>query len=319
MYIHDRQSTGFRYRRNENHSTLWRAGGKLRGHPGTSPPARPLISSFEGRTFSSIGQIPAELCNLPIEREQLQCINAAERWELYQKGDGSYDRARAAGKFSGPRWKYYIHPQELKQRYGPFPNIRLQRPHLHASAVQVDKEYQKVKFFRSYYFDLNKAASEASLSLDRSERLQIQPERESFVKLLSQAFIDSVTGDVRDRLVKAIIDEVVAKYLGVLDILLTLKDIYDRVQAKRLVNEQYSKRRDEAFKRKLSFFMDLKAAALARQYRKDRVSVRNWLSLQYWRFDEINREWVKYSYIEETLSKGLDPDRPQPPSFRPAR
>lgn len=183
----------------------------------------------------------------------------------------------------------------------PFPNIKQYCPWEYDNAVKAQNAFKKMEWFAPLYKGIYDSAANASLSLGRGDSLVINPEKESFLKLLGKEVVDTLTQDIRDKILSNIFDESVMRFLGFLDLVLKIADIYQGIQNVKLVNEQHRSMRDEAMRRKVSFFVDAKARLLLRKLPgADPFKLRHWLFTSYWRFDSLSKAYLGYQLKEES-------------------
>jgi hypothetical protein len=183
----------------------------------------------------------------------------------------------------------------------PFPNINKYCHWQYNNALDALAERKKMDYFAPIYKQIYDAATNASLSLGRGDSLVINPEKESFLKLLGEEIVSSIKQEIYQKIVAGIFDETVASYLGVLDILLKLRDVYQGIQNVKLVNEQWKSKRDEAWRAKVSFFVDVKAKLLLKKMPgTDPFKLRYFIWEQFWRFDKIRMRVANYYILEES-------------------
>ena len=200
----------------------------------------------------------------------------------------------------------------------PFPNINRYCRREYNNALDALTERKKMDWFAPIHKQIYDAAANASLSLGRGDSLVINPEKESFLKLLGEEVISSLKQDIYQKILAGVFDETVASYLGVLDILLKLRDVYQGIQNVKLVNEQWKSKRDEAWRAKVSFFVDVKAKLLLKKMPAgtDPFQLRYVIWETFWRFDKIRMRVANY-YILEQSRCGQEP--PQTTMGPPSR
>jgi hypothetical protein len=183
----------------------------------------------------------------------------------------------------------------------PFPNINRYCHHEYNNALDAQLALKKMDYFAKIYKDIYDAAANASLSLGRGDSLVINPEKESFLKLLGDEVASSIKGEIYDKIVAGIFDETVASYLGVVDVLLKLAEVYQGIQNVKLVNEQRGSKRDEAWKAKVSFFVDVKAKMLLKKTPGiDPFKLRYWVFEQFWLYDKLRSRVADYYNLERS-------------------
>ena len=183
----------------------------------------------------------------------------------------------------------------------PFPNINRYCNHEYNNALDAKAELKKMENFAKTYKEIYDAAANASLSLGRGDSLVINPEKETFLKLLGEEIVSSIKGEVYDKIAKSIFDESVAKYLGLLDIFLKLVDVYQGIQNVKLVNEQRKSKFEEAWKVKVSFFVDVKAKLLLKKLPGvDPFKLRYWVFEKWWQYDKLRQRVASYYIMEES-------------------
>jgi hypothetical protein len=198
----------------------------------------------------------------------------------------------------------------------PYPNIRTRHPPLYNAALTAEAAYRKVEYFRPFYDRLRKAAEMASLALDDRDLVTVNPERTSLLQLLPAA----VARKVSTLGVRRGLGERAGQILGVLDLLLKLKYIYDTIEAKKLVNEQRHSRRDEAFRVKLLYFITLMVPeAMQKSPFREPIGARNWLENMYWEYDKLFRAWASFNALEKDLARATirRPGYREPPRIDP--
>ncbi len=248
-------------------------------------------------------------CQTLVEQAEQACLPPDTRWKMY----------RNQPKTPGRSWRYFLTGEEYKNCSDGFPFIREKRPWLHKDAITARDEYRNVEWFFPYYWKLYRAASDASLSLDRQCNLVIHPKKESFLALLldeaAKAAVDKIIGDVTEFALGKELAGKIGKFLGVLDRVMLLAEIWDCERRRKLVNEQRGKMHDEALRRKLSLLMDVMAKELAKKKPgTDRVKWKGWLVHQYLRFEPIRYKYLDYVYMDQSL----DPNFPTQPTIRAA-
>ena len=183
----------------------------------------------------------------------------------------------------------------------PFPNINRYCHHEYNNALDAQLALKKMDYFAKIYKDIYDAAANASLSLGRGDSLVINPEKESFLKLLGDEVVSSIKGEIYSKIVAGIFDETVASYLGVVDVLLKLAEVYQGIQNVKLVNEQRGSMREEAWRAKVSFFVDVKAKMLLKKMPgTDPFKLRDWVLYQFWLYDKLRLRLANYYIMEES-------------------
>lgn len=183
----------------------------------------------------------------------------------------------------------------------PFPNIKQHCPWEYDGAVKAQNEFKKMEWFAPLYKDIYDAAVNASLSLGRGDTLVIKPEKESFLKLLGKEVVQDLSKHIVEKILSNIFDESVMRALGLFDLVLKIAAIYQGIQNVKLVNEQQRSMRDEAMRKKVSFFVDAKAQLLLRKRPgADPFKLRNWLFTSYWRYDSVSKSYLEYQLKEQS-------------------
>jgi hypothetical protein len=236
-----------------------------------------------------------------IERERGQSLPVATRWELYRKQQGR-------------DWSDYLTRDEYDRYLGEFTYIREQLPHQYQAALQARNDFEKVKGLAPLYQRLNIAANEASLSLDRQGNLFLTVQRDSFVKVLSDAGAKAIIDHVGGKLSTWILG---ANVLGPLGLILDLAQLYRSIQNEKLVGAVGREADKARFRKKLSLIMDIMAADMAKQSRGNPAKVKIAL---YDLYHQYQAAWYRYQDFLE-LNRSLDPNRPrwrQAPTMGPA-
>jgi len=153
----------------------------------------------------------------------------------------------------------------------PFPQIHLQAPGLYKHAMEAQRAFYRVVAFKKTYQSVISAMPDTSLSLDRSGKLQIKMTNpKSLSKLISDAIMkkvgDEITGkafeELREKMMSKRDLTRYAKFMAVMNSLVTLHTIYKDIDNEDLVNKQKGSRRQEAEKLKINFL--IKTLAVAR-------------------------------------------------------
>jgi outer membrane protein OmpA-like peptidoglycan-associated protein len=208
-------------------------------------------------------------------------------------------------------------PPTLAPYVEPFPNIKKECPWEHGKAMDALLAMHDVKFFEALYKQLHDAASNASLSLSARDELVLNPDRSSFLKLLEGELASELAEELAEGLAKRVFSPRVARLVPLLDLLGKFAAIHEGIRNKELVNEQRGRLRDEAFRRKLSLLMDIKARLLrSKDPIKTEAQIKAWLWHQYWRFDERSKRLLTYRLMDEShcYKARIQPTmRPAPP------
>jgi hypothetical protein len=223
--------------------------------------------------------------------ERAQSLPLATRWDLYRRQQGR-------------DWSYFLTREEYERYLSEFTFIKERMPHMYQWALRARAEFERVKRMAPLYFQLRRAASSASLSLDREGNLVLQVQPESFLKLVSNATAKAILDKIGSHLSTLILGKDV---LGPLGLLLDVHQLYNRIQNERLVGA-VGRAADEArSKKKLSLIMEVVAADTARRTRENPAQVKMRLHNQY---HEFQAAWYRYMEFIE-LNRSLDPNKPK--------
>lgn len=198
----------------------------------------------------------------------------------------------------------------------PFPHIRSKRPHEWSKAIGACNDLDRMSSFKKYYQMISLSAHSSVLGLDRRGNLQLGGVQRSFLSLLSEDIRkkaeDELWGKAKDKMLTFTLGKELANIFGWA---LMLKDIYDKVQNRKLaggVGREWDRKR---FKKKLSMLMDVVAHDLARKKRANPASVKIWLWKKYRKYESILNKCSQYREMERWLRTG----HRRQPEIRPAR
>ena len=198
----------------------------------------------------------------------------------------------------------------------PFPNIKAKMPTLYGAAIAADTAFQKHRWFADLYIQLAKATSNSHPALNNADDVIVIPEETSTTNLLGPKLVAAVLKQSGKALIKELVGADFARFLGVLNFLLTLFSALTLEDRRRLVSEQNRSRRDEARRFKLRFFIRLYIAKVAPQ--ADPVK-QSWLiENAFFEHEKILGALWKYQDIEKNLGQGLQPYQRRAPTMGPA-
>jgi hypothetical protein len=198
----------------------------------------------------------------------------------------------------------------------PFPGIRAQRPDLYDAAVRAQDALDKLKWFKGIYHPLALATSTARLALDNSDQVIVIPNEKGAENLLGPKIIQAALKQSGKSLAKHLIGEDFGRVLGILDVLLKLKTVYELERGRRLVSEQDRSMRDDAYDYKLNFFLRLWIAKNAPA--ADPVVLASRMKTAFLNYRKALGELWKYEDIEKNLKQGLPPYQRRAPTIGPA-
>jgi hypothetical protein len=226
----------------------------------------------------------------PIETGRGQTLPVATRWDLYRRQQGR-------------DWSDFLTKEEYDRYLGEFTFIKERMSQMYQLALQVRSEFDQVKELAPLYFQLNVAASNASLSLDGQGNLVLQVKSESFLKLLSDATAKAILAKAGSRLSTLILGKDV---LGPLGLLFDMYQLYNRIQNERLVGAVGQEANKARFQKQLSLIMDIVAADKARRTGENPALVKIRLHEQYHKFQKaLNQHML---FVE--INRSLDPNKP---------
>jgi hypothetical protein len=255
------------------------------------------------RTHEGLGQAMTALAEAtPVEQAKQMSIELGARWDMYR-----YQKS------PGRSWRYFLTDDEYKYYMNQFTFIREKRPEQYANALKALKEYREVEKFFPYYWKLRRAAEDAELALDRKGKLVLSVQRESFLKLLTDATVQAVLDEIGGAVTTFIFGTNIAAIFGLVG------QLNQMIQS--IINENLLKKKGPAgeearFKKKLSLFMDVMAQDLAKKYRKDPVKIKLWLWKWYHYFEPIWYRYLEYYHLNQSLAP--DFQQQQQPTIRPA-
>jgi hypothetical protein len=196
----------------------------------------------------------------------------------------------------------------------PFPNLAKHSYDLHQKALAAKTAVDRFSNFKPLYLLLANAVSNAHLALDRMDQIVVVPDEKATTDLLGEKLLKDVLKRSGKTLIRHLTTEDFGRALGILDLLLKLHTALSGYDNKRLVNEQNHSRRDEAYRYKLRFFIQLWIANKAPQ--ADRVRMGYQIEQTYFNYQKALSELWKYENMEKNLASGMPMHARQPPVMR---
>jgi hypothetical protein len=192
----------------------------------------------------------------------------------------------------------------------PFPNLRAKSWNDYQAAMRAQEAVDKLKWFKDIYNQLALATSSAHLALNSADRVIVIPEEKSTENLLGPKLVQAALKQAGKSLAKQLVGEDFGRVLGILDLLLKLSIALGLADEKRLVSEQNGSRRDDAYRYKLHFFVQLWIAQNAPQ--ADRVILASRMTDTFFKYRKALGELWKYQNMEQNLKEGLPPTQRRP-------
>jgi hypothetical protein len=196
----------------------------------------------------------------------------------------------------------------------PFPNIKQKMPELYREAWAAHNDLATLREFKPVFSLLQAATGNSYLSLDRLDRIVVEPDHQATSNLLGPKLAEAVLKSTGKATLKHVLGEEFGNILGVLDLLHKLTVALSGPDNKDLVNNQRGTRFMDAKKHKLRFFIALLIARVAPN--ADRGKVTAWMWDNYWRYEKALENFWKYENIEKNLSMGARPYQRQAPVMK---
>lgn len=196
----------------------------------------------------------------------------------------------------------------------PFPALKAQRPDLHRQALAAQNALADLRQFKPIFSLLQAATGNSYLSLDRLDRVVVEPDHQATSDLLGPKLAEAVLKSTGKATLKHVLGEEFGKILGVLDLLHKLSVALSAPDNKDLVNNQRGSRFMDATKHKLRFFIALFIARVAPN--ADRGKMTAWLWDNYWRYEKALQTLWGFEEMEKNLAIGAPLHHRQPPAMR---
>lgn len=191
----------------------------------------------------------------------------------------------------------YLKRGEGNYRTVLFYNFPTNAPYYRA-AVAAQKRYFEIKPFEPTYFKLLRAASEASLELDRhTGDLVLHVPRRTLTKLVNTAVLNELKSKIRGEMLTLFFPSVVAETMAWVGVLKQLNDIKKRIQNEQLLSKNDSASKQKRFRERLKLVAILTGKSMGgNPWQRQLQLLRNYDNYEPARSDYVN-------YIRKDLIK----------------